>query len=118
LKGINHRKHLREWNNDPIKMGFHITPHNMLVNVETMERVENEELLENIRNSTLVITVGKDTVVDNKKTLQAFERLGTDDKQIISYEDVDHSINQDGEYIPLIVKDITDWMKIRVNTNH
>lgn len=32
---------------------------------------------------------------------------------MISYDDVDHNIWQDGEYLSLLVNDIVSWMHIR-----
>jgi len=42
-----------------------------------------------------------------------FLDLGTLDKQWIQYDETDHYMLQDGEYLPLLVKDVADWMKMR-----
>ena len=56
---------------------------------------------------------GQDTEVDNKVIQKYFEELPQPDKQMITYDDVDHNIWQDGEYLGLLFNDIISWMHIR-----
>lgn len=60
-----------------------------------------------------MVRCGKDKVVCNSKIEEVYNRLGADDKTLITYDEIDHSILQDGEYLPLVVRDITDWMRLR-----
>ena len=74
-----------------------------------MEALNSQNIYEKIKAPTLMIAAGKDRVVSYPKILEFFENMETD-KQLLKYDEVDHNLFQDGEYLPLIVKDIVDWM--------
>merc|ERR1712086_744337 len=82
------KKHLQEWINDPLHLGTTVTP-------------------------SLVIRAGNDDLVDNKAIQDFFRTIPVTDKQMMTYDEVNHSIFQDGEYLPLIVRDIVSWMDAR-----
>jgi len=42
-----------------------------------------------------------------------YDSIPCEDKTMITYDEIDHSIFQDGEYLPLVVKDISDWIAMR-----
>lgn len=60
-----------------------------------------------------MIRAGNDDLVDNKAIQDFFQTIPVTDKQMMTYDEVNHSIFQDGEYLPLIVRDIVSWMDAR-----
>ena len=57
-----------------------------------------------------MVMCGKDMNVCNHAVEREFRNIGSLDKTLVGYDEVDHYIWQDGEYMPLAVKDICDWM--------
>ena len=57
----------------------------------------------------IMILGGKDNIVDNKAARKFFENAIVKDKDIITYDDADHCIMMDGEFMPLITKDLIGW---------
>lgn len=108
------KKHLAQWMNDPVQLGGQITPSNLLHNIEVMERFNRLNVVGAIDTPTLVVVCGKDRVVSNSKIYAKFDQIAAADKHIISYDDVDHCLFLDGEYMPLIVKDMAAWMDMRL----
>lgn len=53
---------------------------------------------------------GKDRIICNKAAKNFYEEIESKSKQMITYDEIDHGIFIDGEYMPLVVKDIVDWM--------
>ena len=64
---------------------------------------------------TLILRAGLDESVDNGKIQEYFETIPQKDKQMLTYDDVDHQLLQDGEYISLIVHDVVSWMNQRAH---
>lgn len=57
-----------------------------------------------------MILGGQDTICDNKAAKKVFDLVNVKDKDIITYDDVDHLLLHDGEYLPFITKDIISWL--------
>lgn len=53
-----------------------------------------------------MILGGKDNVICNKAAKNFFELVLTEDKAIVNYDDLDHMIIHDAEYLPLITNDL------------
>ena len=60
------------------------------MNIEAMKALKSDEVFENSRIPSLIIRGGKDTVVCNNKIQEFFETMPSTDKQMITYDDVDH----------------------------
>ena len=58
-----------------------------------------------------MVKAGEDRTVSNHAIDKVFEELGSADKTMLSYDNCDHAIFNDGEYMPLVVKDICHWME-------
>lgn len=52
---------------------------------------------------------GSDNVVDNKCAQKAFDLAQIEDKDIITYDELDHMLLTDKEYLSLIQKDFISW---------
>lgn len=85
----------------------------MIQNDEAMKRIKNEKMFDKMTPPILILRAGLDTIVDNKEVNDYFTRLPQPDKQMITYDEVDHNIWQDGEYLNLIMHDLVSWMNIR-----
>lgn len=107
------RNHMKEWKADPLYQGDHITSHNIVVNEEAMNMLKTERVFEKVHTPALVIRAGKDKTVSGVKIKEFYETIPTYDKQMITYDECDHNILQDGEYLPLLSKDIMSWMDYR-----
>lgn len=92
FKVLSPKKHLKEWLEDPMNLSHQITPQNLLAKIQIMQTLDSNKIMEGIECSSLVITVGKDTVVDNNSTQSMFARMKTHDKTMITYHDLDHAI--------------------------
>lgn len=57
-----------------------------------MNKLNSEPIVQSIRAATLFVVSGKDTVVNNSKTYEMYDQLGSPDKHLITYEDLDHAI--------------------------
>ena len=44
--------------------------------------------------------------------LKFFNEVTVDDKDIITYDDLDHMLIHDAEYLPLIQKDLIGWFNL------
>jgi len=53
--------------------------------------------------------------VSNDKNREFFSQMKVDDKQIITYDDCDHDMLFDGEYLPFIIKDMVSWLDVRAD---
>ena len=53
-------------------------------------------------------------MVDNKAARNFFEVVPVQDKDIITYDDVDHLMLIDGEYLPFIAKDLVSWFNTHI----
>lgn len=64
----------------------------------------------------LMILSGRDQVVDNRGSKDFFEIQSTKvkDKDLITYEDADHFLLLDNEYMPLVAKDLIGWFNTHV----
>jgi len=107
------KKHLQEWINDPLHLGTAVTPHNLVQNDAMMQRLASERIAERTTTPSLLIRAGGDDLVDNKAIQDFFRTIPVTDKQMMTYDEVNHSIFQDGEYLPLVVRDIVSWMDAR-----
>jgi esterase/lipase len=58
-----------------------------------------------------MILAGKDQLVCNKASREFFEvqTSKVDDKDVITYDDADHFICMDNEFMPLFTKDLIGW---------
>ena len=107
-------KHKLEWSQDVLYTGNQISAQNVIAQNEGFELLEQARIFEGIENPTLLLMTGKDTVVDNKKSKEFYESIKSKSKQMITYDEIDHGIFIDGEYMPLVVKDIVDWMDVHL----
>ncbi len=63
-----------------------------------------------------MILSGRDQVVDNRGSKDFFEIKSSKvkDKDLITYEDADHFLLLDNEYMPLVAKDLIGWFNTHV----
>ena len=87
-----------------------MSPHNILENEKAMSTLKSEHIFRRVTTPTLTIKCGLDTVVCNETINTFFQEIANRDKQMITYDDVDHNPLQDGEYISLIIKDVVSWL--------
>jgi acylglycerol lipase len=104
------KAHLQQWKTDEFYLGDHISPHTILENEKAMSVLKNEQTFSRVTIPTLILKCGLDKMVCNSSINKFFEEIPIRDKMMITYDDVDHSLFQDGEYISLIMKDVVDWL--------
>ena len=56
-----------------------------------------------------MILGGKDNIVCNKTAKNFFDVVPIEDKAIVNYDDLDHMIIHDAEYLPMIVRDVSGF---------
>lgn len=76
-----------------------------------MKALAERDVIKRIKTPTLIIKAGEDKTVSNKAIDKVFEDLEVADKTLLTYSNCDHGIFNDGEYMPLVAKDISDWME-------
>ena len=86
------KRHLQKWQADPLNLGLVMSPNNAVVNAQAMEQLEAKKVVENISMPSLYIRAGKDKVVSNKRIQEEFQKTTSQDKQIITYDELDHGI--------------------------
>lgn len=67
-----------------------------------------------IHTPLLMILGGRDQLIDNFTAEKVFHQSPVLDKDLINYDDLDHLINQDLNYLPLISKDLTSWLNTHI----
>lgn len=101
---------LREINNDPLVENKKIPIRNLVVNEQSLKRFREKEA-DNVTTPFIMILGGRDQIVDNRAAKEFFEiqSAKVQDKDIITYDDADHFICLDNEFMPLITKDLIGW---------
>lgn len=63
-----------------------------------------------------MILGGRDQVVDNKASKEFFEiqSAKVQDKDVITYDDGDHFMLLDNDFMPLIAKDLISWFNTHI----
>ncbi len=63
-----------------------------------------------------MILAGKDQLVCNKASKNFFDLQTSkvNDKDLITYDDADHFIMLDNEFVPMMVKDLIGWFNTHV----
>lgn len=56
-----------------------------------------------------MILGGKDQVVCNKQAKNFYDLVPIEEKAIVEYDDLDHLLIHDAEYLPLIQKDLINF---------
>lgn len=78
-----------------------ITLKSVMLNSD-MIRKFNEKEVDKVNTPFLMILGGQDKIVDNKKSTNFFDMVKVQDKDVITYDDMDHLMFIDGEYLPFI----------------
>ena len=101
---------LREINNDPLVENKKIPIRNLVVNQQSFKRFREKEA-DNVTTPFIMILGGKDQIVDNRAAKEFFEvqSAKVQDKDIITYDDADHFICLDNQFMPFITKDLIGW---------
>jgi alpha-beta hydrolase superfamily lysophospholipase len=88
---------------------------NLVVNESAIRRFQQKEA-ENVTTPFLMILGGRDQVVDNRGAKDFFEiqSAKVQDKDLITYDDADHFMLLDNEYMPLVAKDLIGWFNTHV----
>jgi alpha-beta hydrolase superfamily lysophospholipase len=109
---LNHprKKHLEEWLGDSLDLGGSVSPHNIEVNDRAFAALDQERIFERVTTPSLILRGGLDTVVSNDKIDEFFQTIPVRDKNMITYDDVDHMMFQDGEYLSVVTNDILSWL--------
>jgi len=82
------------------------------VNDKAFAAFKQERIADRITTPSLILRSGLDKVVSNSKIDEFFQQIPVRDKTMITYEDADHMLFQDGEYISLVINDIISWLDI------
>eukprot|EP00347_Sterkiella_histriomuscorum_P015835 403355508 len=67
-----------------------------------------------IKTPLMMILGGKDQLASNSAAQELFDKAPIQDKDLIVYDDLDHMINQDADFLPLISKDLTSWLNTHI----
>jgi len=62
----------------------------------------------------MILGGGQEQTVSNKAAEEFFGKVPLTDKDIITYDDLDHFIIHDREYLPLITKDLVGWFNTHI----
>ena len=97
----------QHWLEDPF------VPKNMpirsyLENFNEVMRIQ-EASMQKITLPTLLIQGGQDKISSNFSSKKVFQSLPMNDKNIITYDDCDHHMLADGEWVDIIANDTISW---------
>lgn len=68
-----------------------------------------------VAQPTLLLLAGADRIMDNRRTLKSFERIGSTDRAVIEYPGAHHTLEFEpdpGRY----ARDMAEWLRARVRT--
>ncbi|CDW71931.1 UNKNOWN [Stylonychia lemnae] len=101
-------RHYQNFLDDEFNLAGKISVNNIIVG-EQMKKKFLEHEKDKIITPLIMILGGNENVVCNKTAKQAFDLFPIEDKAIITYDELDHFIIQDAEYLNLIVNDLISF---------
>lgn len=107
-KGRKLENWILNWADDPLYTGTKISVSSILLNEKLIQQF-NETVADKVSTPFLVLLAGKDGLVSNKAAKHFFENSMVTDKDLIEFDQADHSIIQDAEYWPSVAQEIISW---------
>ena len=117
---VNHRYFYSHWLNDELvpldmPMKSHVALFEAVTKIQdNIIYSQDMRTLSSLSHLPLLFLLGhQDFTADPAAALHAYKRLATADKNIIEYDECDHFVLGDGEWVDFVVKDIAAWQDIR-----
>jgi alpha-beta hydrolase superfamily lysophospholipase len=116
IKQATTKEDLREkWADDPLDR-LNLSPHELIQFQRFMN--ENHDSAEKIVNTPVLIVQGcGDKLVRPKGTVELFDDLSTQDKQMVLVKGAEHLIFEDGQFTPGVIAMVTQWLNDHIENS-
>jgi alpha-beta hydrolase superfamily lysophospholipase len=102
------KKHILELCKDPLLEVKSVAIRNIVLNKEAMTKFHGEEV-QNITTPFIMILGGKEQITDNEAAKKFFEMVNVDDKKLIVYDELDHFVMHDNEFLSMLSDELIGW---------
>ena len=84
------KKHYLEYLTDPLMEIKNVKVSTVVLNDNNLKQLESQ--IEKVKTPFIIILGGQDQMIDNKAAKNFFDKTKVQDKDIITYDDLDHMI--------------------------